>query len=313
MVAGLSGKAQNVEAFARLDSSSIMIGDQIGFELGITVPESFAVSFPFFTDTITKNIEIINKQPIDTISVAEGFLMRQLYTITSFDSGYFELPDFEFLFHHLDDTILYRTNTNTLFLMVNTPIVDTSQAFKVIKGPVKEPYTFMEIFPWVLLGLAIIGGIIFLIWYLKKRKQKKPLFKARPKPVLPPDELAIQKLEELRLAKIWQQGKLKNYYTVLTNIAREYFEGRYHFDAMEMTSDEILDELQRHGVNKEAKDKMKNVLQLADLVKFAKAHPGPLENDLCISHCVDFVKETKPVPVPKSMDTPEKVEIQKEG
>ena len=303
--------AQNVEAYAKMDSTSIMIGDQINFELGITVPENFAVSFPYFTDTITKNIEIISAEPIDTLEVDEGLLMRQQYVVTSFDSGYFALPDFEFLFHHLDDTILYRTNTNILYLMVNTPVVDTSQAFKAIKGPVSEPYTFMEIFPWVLLGLAVIGGIIFLIWYLRKRKQNKPLFQPKPKPALPPDVLAIQKLEELRLAKVWQQGKLKVYYTELTDIAREYFGGRYYFDAMEMTSDEILDELKLKGVNEEALHKMKSVLQLADLVKFAKAHPTPLENDLSISHCVDFVKETKPVPMVKTEEPKE--EIKAEG
>jgi hypothetical protein len=293
----LKTPAQNVEAYARLDSASIMIGDQIGFELGITVPESFAVSFPFFTDTITQNIEIIRKDPIDTLPVSNGLLMKQNYIVTSFDSGYFQLPPFEFLFHHLEDSVLYRANTNTLYLMVNTPEVDTTQAFKAIKGPVSEPYTFMEIFPWILLGVALIGGIIVLIWYLKRRQQKKPIFRPKPKPALPADVLALQKLEELRLAKIWQQGKLKAYYTDLTDIAREYFEGRYQFDAMEMTSDEILEKLKILDVNDEAYGKMKSMLQLADLVKFAKAHPTPLENDVSLNHCVDFVKETKPVPV----------------
>jgi hypothetical protein len=314
IVAGLNLSAQqNVEAYARMDSTSIMIGDQIGLELGITLPESFAVLFPFFTDTITRNIEIIKKDPIDTIPTEDGIWMKQQYLITSFDSGYFELPDFEFLFHHTEDTTLYRTNTNTLYLMVNTPVVDTAQAFKAIKGPVSEPYTFMEILPWALLGLALIGGIVFLIWYLRKRKKQQPLFKAKPKPALPADVLALQKFEELRLAKIWQQGKLKAYYTELTDIAREYFEGRYHFDAMEMTSDEILEELKKQNVNSEASDKMKNVLQLADLVKFAKAHPTPLENDICINHCVDFVKETKYAAVPEKKETVEETETVKEG
>jgi hypothetical protein len=287
--------AQNVEAYARMDSSSIMIGDQIDLELGITIPENFAVSFPFFKDTITTQIEIINKEPLDTTEVDEGLLIRQLYTITSFDSGYFQLPDFEFMFHHQDDTVLYRTNANTLFLMVNTPVVDTTQAFKVIKGPVSEPYTFMEILPWALLGLAVIGGIIFLVWYIRRRRSKEPVFVRKPKPSLPPDVLALQKLEELRLAKVWQQGKLKEYYTELTDIVRIYCEGRFRFDAMEMTTDEILDELEGHQVNDEAFGKLRAALQLADLAKFAKANPTPLENDLSLNHCVDFVQETKPL------------------
>lgn len=294
---GIQLNAQNVEAYSKMDSSSIMIGDQIMLELGITVPETFAVSFPYFKDTITTNIEILNKEPLDTTKVDEGMLIKQLYTITSFDSGYFELPDFEFMFHHKDDTVLYRTNANTLFLMVNTPVVDTSQAFKIIKGPVKEPYTFAEILPWALLALAVVGLIIFLIWYIRKRRRNQPVFVRKPKPALPPGLLAIQKLEELRLAKIWQQGQLKKYYTELTDIAREYFEGRYHFDAMEMTSDEILEELKSKKVNKQAFEKMRAMLQMADLAKFAKAHPTPLENDLSLNHCIDFVQETKQVPV----------------
>ena len=297
IVISFSGWSQNVEAYAKMDSTNMMIGDQIDLELGIKVPESFYVSLPFFTDTITTNIEIINKQPIDTTQFEEGLVISQKYTITSFDSGYFRLPDFEFLFHHESDTAVYKTNANTLYLMVNTPVVDTSQAFKVIKGPVSEPYTFMEIFPWVLLGLFVTGAIIFIIWYLLKRKRNQPLFIRKPKPALPPDVLAIQKLEELRLSKVWQQGRLKMYYTGLTDIAREYFEGRFHFDAMEMTSDEIMAVLKEKPVNKEVYEKMRNVLQLADLVKFAKANPMPLENDQCLNHCVDFVKETIPVPI----------------
>lgn len=288
--------SQNVEAYARLDSSSIMIGDQVELELGIRVPENFAVSFPFFQDTLTTHIEILEKEKLDTTKIDEGQLIKQLYTITSFDSGYFALPDFEFMFHHKEDTILYRTNANALYLMVNTPVVDTSQAFKAIKGPVKEPYTFWEVFPWVALGLAVIGLIIFVIWYIRKRKKNQPIFTRKPKPQLPPGLLAIQKLEELRLAKVWQQGKLKKYHTQLTDIVREYFKGRYHFDALEMTSDEIMENLQNLNKNKEANEKMRSVLQLADLVKFAKAHPTPLENDLSLNHVIDFVNETKIVP-----------------
>ena len=111
-----------------------------------------------------------------------------------------------------------------------------------------------------------------------------------------------------------QQGKLKMYYTGLTDIAREYFEGRFHFDAMEMTSDEIMTVLKKKPVNKEIYEKMGNVLQLADLVKYAKANPMPLENDQCLNHCVDFVKETKPVPiVDEQKNKVDEPEIEREG
>lgn len=292
-------KAQgNVEAWAKMDSSSIMIGDQVGMTLGIKVPDNFVVEWPQYADTVTSHIEVIKKQDIDTTRKDGNVILSQLYTITSFDSGYFEIPPAEFRFHPAGDTTAkYIANTNTLFLNVTTPVVDTTKAFKPIVGPVREPYTFAEIFPWVLLGLVVIGGIVFLIWYIRRKKKNKPLFVRKPKPALPPDVEAIQNLEELRLAKVWQQGKVKEYYTQLTDIMRHYFERRYRFDAPEMTSDEILEQLTEERVNDQALGKIKDVLQLADLVKFAKAQPTPLENDLSLSHCIDFVKETKPAPI----------------
>jgi len=308
LITGWQLKAQdNAEAWAKLDSASIMIGDQIGMELGIKLPVNFVVEWPQYADTVTSHIEVIKKQGIDTIRKDGNLVLSQLYTITSFDSGYFEIPPAEFRFHPAGDTsVKYTTNTNTLFLNVTTPVVDTTKAFKPIVGPVKEPYTFAEIFPWVLLGLVIIGGIVFLIWYIRRKKKNKPLFVRKPKPALPPDVEAIQNLEELRLAKVWQQGKVKEYYTQLTDIMRHYFERRYMFDAPEMTSDEILEQLGEQRVNDEALGKIKDVMQLADLVKFAKAQPTPLENDLSLSHSIDFVKETKPVPVPQPQEEVDK-------
>ena len=312
MLPGIKVAAQNVEAYSKLDSSAIMIGDQINLEIGISIPENFKVIWPLLVDTVTRNIEIIEKEDIDTSKLDGNLQFKQLLTITSFDSGYFEIPSVEFEFFHENDTTKYTAGTNTLFLMVNTPVVDTSKAFKVIKGPVREPYTFAEIFPWALLGLVIIGLVIFLIWYIRKRKNNQPVFARRPKPQLPPHILAIQKLEELRLAKIWQQGKVKEYYTALTDIVREYFDGRFDVDAMEMTSDEILEALNEKPVNNQAIDKIRNVLELADLVKFAKAQTTPLENDLCLSHCIDVVNETKPVIQPEAKKESEKPVVKEE-
>lgn len=74
---------------------------------------------------------------------------------------------------------------------------------------------------------------------------------------------------------------------------REYLSRRFNFNAIEMTSDEIKDELISYLDNKEVLTKVNSVFELSDLVKFAKSQPSPLENDLSFIHCVDFVQETK--------------------
>ncbi len=293
LLSGSYLQAQEVVAWSKIDSSSIMIGQQVNMELGINLPEQYKVSWPLILDTLSANIEVLKQGKIDTIKQNGALRLIQQLTITSFDSGYFAIPSQEFKFANAQDTAVKTTSTGDLYLQVYVPEVDTSQAIKPIVGPIAEPYTFSEVLPWILFGLLVVVLIVLLVMYLKRRRQKQPLFERRQKPELPPHVLAINKLEELRLAKVWQSGKLKQYHSELTDIIREYLDNRYHFDAPEMTSDEILEILRKEQVNKEILSKISGVFFLSDMVKFAKAQPTALENDLSLSHCVDFVNETK--------------------
>ncbi len=286
-------QAQMTTVNATLDTNAIMIGDQIGLNLNAKVPKGFKLEWPVLNDTLAPHIEMIKSGKIDSIT-SNGFtnLTRHI-TITSFDSGYFTVPPLNFNLIHSGTGKVDTLSTQMLYLHVYTPMVDTSKAFKVIKGPEKEPYTLGEILPWVLLVLVGIAAIIFLTLFIQRRRKNKPMFAKKPKPKLPPYELAIKKLEELRLARVWQAGKLKLYYTDITDIMKEYFTDRFRFEALEMTSDEILDHLQKEKINSQAIGKLKDTLVLSDLVKFAKAVPSPLENETTLNFCVDFVNETK--------------------
>ena len=293
-------QAQNAVAYSKLDTNAIIIGDQIGLELGIELPVGFTTLWPAIGDTLTENIEIISKGGIDTIFDKDQIILSQQLTITSFDSGFFQVPGFNFLIGKEGDSLAFSSKSRNLFLQVYTPEVDTSQTFKVIKAPYAEPYTFMEILPWALGGLVVLAVIAFLIWFFIRRKKNKPIFTSKPKPLRPPQEVALEKLETLRLGKVWQQGHLKKYHSKLTDIVREYLDRRFNFDAPEMTSEEIIGELKNQKVNDEVLGKVSAAFQLSDLVKFAKAQPTALENDLSLSHCVDFVNETTVVIEPNT-------------
>jgi len=291
-------KAQDINAWSSLDTNAITIGSQVKYELGITIPYDMLVGWPMIGDTLTSNIEVLRRSNIDTVYTDSDISLHQQFIITSFDSGYFEISPTIFQFKHINDSNIYSTSTGMQFLQVYVPEVDTSQAFKAITGPIKEPYTFQELLPWILVTTAAVILIGLLIFYLIKRKKKQPIFKRKPKPTLPPHIVAITKLEELRLTKIWQSGRLKKYYSELTDIIREYMFHRYHFDAPEMTSDEIITKLHEFEINKDAMSKLEGVMHLSDMVKFAKAVPTALENDLGLTHCVDFVNETKQIAEP---------------
>ncbi|MFA5419695.1 MAG: hypothetical protein WC341_14685 [Bacteroidales bacterium] len=290
---GSNVHSQEVAAWSKIDTGAIMIGQQVNIQFGIRVTDGYQVGWPEIGDTLTSNIEVINKSEIDTVTEPGALRLMQQLTLTSFDSGYFKIPAFNIHISKPGDTTTQISSSGELYLKVNVPVVDTAQAIKPIVGPISEPYTFKELLPWILLGIVAIGLVVLLIFYLKRRKKKQPLFERKAKPVQPPHLVAINKLEELRLAKVWQSGKLKQYHSQITDIMREYLDNRFHFDAPEMTSDEILSTLKKYKVNDEAFGKLSGVLFLSDMVKFAKSQPTALENDLSLSHCVDFVNETK--------------------
>lgn len=73
---------------------------------------------------------------------------------------------------------------------------------------------------------------------------------------------------------------------------RVYIEGRYNIAAMELTTDEIMTIMRSQVIDNLSKDKLRQVLSLADYVKFAKAQPIDVENELTLSNAFDFVKGT---------------------
>ena len=96
----------------------------------------------------------------------------------------------------------------------------------------------------------------------------------------------------LKEANLWQSGRYKDYYTNLTDIAREYLEGQFDIDAIEMTSEEILDEVKKIRLENNIYNKLQDTLLIADLVKFAKATPNSSENENAFNNINSFIEES---------------------
>jgi hypothetical protein len=143
--------------------------------------------------------------------------------------------------------------------------------------------------------LAVLGILIILafLFYLKKRKKAEPVFQIRSKIQLLPHELALSEIEKLRLKKLWQAGRTKEYHSELTDILRKYLESGFNIMAIEMTSQEIIDSLRtQNNMHNDSIRKINHILAMADLVKFAKMQPLPVENDMNMENAVAFVLDT---------------------
>lgn len=279
---------------AEFEKDSILIGDQVKFKLIYKGDKNSFVEWPVITDTLVKGLEIIIPPETDTLSTENILSLQRKYILTSFEPGDYLIPEIPVKYFKDGDTVATEYFSNPVKLVVSTITVDTTQAIKPIKAPISAPYTFREFLPWLLGGIGIIA-VALLIWYFVKfRKKDKKLPWIKPKPKIPAHIQALNDLEKLRLKRLWQTGKVKDYYTQLTDILRIYLQERFSINAMEMVSSEISESLKRKGLDERLLTKMNSLLKDADMVKFAKANPLPSYNDQNHKTAEEFVKQTIP-------------------
>lgn len=288
-------QAQSLKATARLDSANILIGDQIKLFLEIDYPEDFEVEFPVVPDTLQDLIEVLDRSGIDTIDLENESYQKQIqaYTITSFDSGSYRIAPkwFRIIKNGKIDSI----PTNGVTLHVHTMAIDTTRGLTDIKMPYDAPLTLKEVTPYIL-GVILIGAIIFLILYsIKRKKKNQPLFKLPVKPKEPAHVIALRELDRIKSEKIWQKEKTKQYYSEVTDVLRNYIEERFEIPAMEQTTDEILGSFKyrKDLLNDKTFQNLSQILNLADLVKFAKYKTLPDDDNLTLVNSYFFVNETK--------------------
>ncbi|MBW7848272.1 MAG: hypothetical protein H3C41_09360 [Bacteroidales bacterium] len=287
--------AQQVEAIGRLSADTVVPGQQFGFELLLKTPSTFQVKWPVFADTLSASVEVLERGAVETSKPDEqgNKIIRQKIALTTFDTGWISIPAQHIRFSPEGDTSThYIVESNPLMLRVLSVPVDTTAAFKPIKNTLSLPLSFAEVLPW-LIGLVVLAAFVYLAsrWWKKRKKRSTPESNETV-PGLPPHELALERLEQLRLERLWQQGQLKEYHTRLSDIVRAYIETEFPVNAVEMTTFEILQALNPLRINEEAMQKLQLALELSDLVKFAKAQPSGMENDMSLNHLADFVRES---------------------
>ena len=273
--------AQSVTVDAKIDSLQILIGEQAKVQLQVAMDVKQKAVFPVFTDTLVRGVEIVETAKPDTqyLNDRQRMLITQEYTVTSFDSALYYIPPMGVKIDNKE----YKSKA--LALKVYSMPVDTlhPDQFFGQKTVMKAPFAWEDWYGLIgcsFLALPLLGLLIYLI--VRIRDNKPIIRKIKVEPKLPPHQLAMKEIERIKTEKIWQKGQPKEYYTELTDALRTYIKNRFGFNALEMTSSEIIDI-----------SDLKYLFQTADLVKFAKHDPQMNENDANLINAIDFINETK--------------------
>lgn len=283
--------SSGVSLKASIDSTSVIQGSKATLRLEILKdsPEGSLVDAPEIGADYN-GIEI-SALSIDTVHHGNGRIeLDYNYTIQAFDPGTVTLPPFRYAIG--DDTLSSEVVTLKVAEVDLDSLTDINPMESVVSIPAKWYDFIPDWWLWVFVACASAGVIACCILLFRK---KKGLI-AKPVKVTPPYDLAVMRLNNLQAKKLPQSGRDKEYYTELTEILRQYLEGRFGINALEMSSTQIIDTLRHNKETRPGSDLMKQILEIADFVKFAKVRPMPEDNVKAFNAAVKFVEDSKPLP-----------------
>lgn len=279
-----------------IDSTQILIGEQSNIKLKVTSPVGSKVIFPnYLSKQLIPGIEVLDEKIISEEKINEDktqVIIKQ-YTITSFDSTMYYIPPFKVLVNSKE----YKSKS--LALKVETIPIDTIHTDKYFgpKGIADVPYEWNDFKSLFYMSLLVLLLFITAIYLNVQLYTNRPIIrKFRIRPELPPHKWAISKIKKIN-SKVEVEQNSKDYYTQLTDVIRSYIHKRYGFNAMEMTSNEIINKLTSEP-DSTMLDELSELFTTADMVKFAKVQTMLNENDMNLLRALNFVNATK-------LETPE--------
>jgi len=295
LLGAVSSADAQVSARARVDSTEFTVGDPITVHIDLHHPEGTVFRKAVF-DT-SSGFVVLQEHPFGNPGPT---LTRGEYVIARYDSVQAVVPPVTVWYSLPGDTATRTAATNQLLVTVRTVAVDTSKQFKDLKPPLSVPIGWLEIALYAG-GAALAAALAWLAYRYWKRRKARRSGEVYRAPERPAHVIALEELSELKEKKLWQQGKVKEYYSELTEILRRYFEHRYDHPALEETTDEIIEGLQKLRFPPEMIARIEMLLRRADLAKFAKQRPGVTEHEDSMAVVYEVVDKTKIVsmtPVP---------------
>ena len=277
---------------SKIDSIEILIGEQTDVTLSVTSPKGSKVRMPQYKSSqyITPGVEVLSNSDADTAQLDNGLVkITRRYTLTSFDEKLYYLPPMKVNVNGKE----YKSKS--LALKVLTVPVDTlhPEKFYPPKGVQDNPFLWSEWEPtfWLSVMFVLVCVLTYYLW--TRLKENKPVIvQVRIIKKIPPHQKALTEIEHIKETKLSVSEDQKTYYTLLTDVLRKYIKARFGFNAMEMTSSEIITRLQQES-DKKMIDELKDLFTTADLVKFAKYSTLINENDANLVNAVEFINTTK--------------------
>jgi hypothetical protein len=283
--------AQSIEVFASTDTTAYLVGDYIKYRIELAYDEGIRIDSIHVRDSV-KVLDFVSEKAVQTGNKGNKKLEIHDYVFSKYDSSVVTIPAIPIQYYVNDEKTPSTIFTNEVTLSVSTLPVNPNGKIQDVKSPLRIP------FDWKIIALIVLAVLILLslIYYFYRRYKlkKSGMEKIIKRIEVPPHKEALKRLYDLRDKKLWQQGMVKEYHSEITGIVRNYFERRFSVKALEITTSEIISELKEINEAGVILDAVRNFLDNADLVKFAKFEPMPSVNEEMMEQAINIVKLTEP-------------------
>lgn len=261
--------AQDSMFTIKVNKEKIFIGEHIKLTIRATIPVEFIKEW-LVVDSID-HFEVIDRGKIDTQRNASQFILKQDIILTSWDSGSWRLPSFEFNGHR----------SSPIGIDVTHSPMDYSQDYHEVKDILENKKHEESSWYWYLVLLAFLL-LLFLLLFPRRKKKTKPDFVSDP---------GIYKTSLARLNKLEQSGITdhKVFYTELVDIFRTYLNKRKGILSHSKTTDDLGVQIKNLNMPNDLYNQLLQTLRLSDFVKYAKYQPLPSENKVSINTIRDAI------------------------
>ncbi len=305
LIAAAAVYPQEFKVNAYTDTTAYMIGDYVKLHFKVEHDKGLSFAEPSFRDSII-NIDIISINKPVIKDVNGKIVTEQEIILSRYDSADVKIPPITFYYwkggkkdrasflagkYSAEDSTLKSAVSNEVAFRINAVKVNVQEEIKDIKEPLTIPIDWRLILLYILIGIALAAAAVY--FYLRI-KRKRELLAGLKKIYIPPHVTALTSLDELEKKSLWQKGLIKEFHSEVTGIIRKYFEGRFGFPSLELTTGETIELLNN---TKEAGTVVKDTtefLNYADLVKFAKFVPMNEVNEMMMKKAYSIVESTIP-------------------
>jgi len=296
--------AQTISVGASTDTTDYLVGDFITYKIEVIAKKNVRLFPPSITDSL-KNIEFISSdKPVVTESDDSRTTIYK-FTLAGYDSVDVTIPEIPVEYKITGDSTIRKITTDPVSFTVHTVPVKPNEDIKDVKKPLKIPFDWKWLLMWIVIGIILLATAYY--FYRRYKRKKGEIVPEKKIIKIPPHVRAFSALDELEREQLWQQGRIKEYHSKLTEIVRAYFEERFNLPALELTTTESLQRLNKVEEAKDIIEITHNFLTNADLVKFAKFKPIESVNEEMMEQAREIVQRT--IPKEKEITEPEEVNV----